>query len=147
MLDVAYEAIDGLAPGRLAKIDEDRGRIRIHLDRNASLADIVRQLNIEIAQLMASARWFQLWKDEIVSHNTPGHPLRIEYLLAKEDDYPICVKEGRGIVRVHIDPLLSPAEFAAAMNPASMEFLAGGQWFQMYAGEIIDNSPEELTGV
>lgn len=147
MLDVTYEAINDLSPGRLAKIEEDRGWIRVRLDENASLADVVRRLNIEIAQLMSSARWFQLWKDEIVSHNTPGHPLRIEYLLEKEDDYPVCVKENKGLVSVHIDPALSTVEFAAAMNPATNELLDGGQWFQMYAGEIIDNSPEELTEV
>jgi len=147
MLDVAYEAIDNLAPGRLAKIDEDRGWIRVRLDENAPLVDVVRQLNIEIDQLMSSAHWFQLWKDEIVSRDTPGCPLRIEYLLKKEEDYPVCVKERKGLVSVYIDPALNTAEFAAVMNPATKEQLDGGQWFQMYAGEIIDNSPEPMSQV
>ncbi|MFD4547191.1 hypothetical protein [Streptomyces sp. NPDC058466] len=142
MLDVAYEAVDDLAPGRLARIDEDRGRIRVRLDRNAPLADVVRQLNIEIDQLMASARWFQLWKDEIVSHNTPGRPLRIDYLLEKREDGGAYVEERKGLLTVYIDPALNTEAFAAAMNPVTRQHLDGGQWFQMYAGEIIDNSPE-----
>lgn len=147
MLDVAYEVVDDLSPGRLAKIDEDRGRIRIRLDKHAPLADVVNHLNTEVAQLIASARWFQLWRDEIVSHNTPDHPLRIEYLLEKEDGYAVCMKERKGLVRICIDPALRPAEFAAAMNPATKQQLAGGQWFQMYGGEIIDNSPEPVGQV
>jgi hypothetical protein len=147
MLDVAYEAVDDLAPGRLARIDEDRGRIRVRLDEDAPLADAVRQLNIEIDQLMSSARWFQLWGDEIVSHNTPGRPLRIEYLLDKKVPHGVGVAEDKGILRVYIDPALTTVEFAAVMNPATKEHLAGGCWFQMYAGEIIDNSPEPMSQV
>jgi hypothetical protein len=147
MLDVAYEAVDDLTPGRLARIDEERGTIRVRLDKDAPLAAVVRQLNVEIDQLMSSARWFQLWKDEIICGDTPGCPLRIEYLLEKEEDYPVCVKERKGLVSVHIDPALSAVEFAAAMNPATRQQLDGGQWFQLYAGEIIDNSPEPMPQV
>jgi hypothetical protein len=147
MLDVAYEAVNDLAPGRLARIDEDRGRIRVLLDKHSPLAEVVRQLNVEIDQLMASERWFQLWGDEIVSHATPGRPLRIEYLLEKEEDRGVCVKERKGLLVVCIDPVLTTIEFAAVMNPATKEQLAGGQWFQLYAGEIIDNGPEPKSRV
>jgi hypothetical protein len=142
MLDVAYEAVDNLPPGRLAKIDEDRGRIRVRLDKTAPLADVVAQLNVEIESLMRSARWFQLWRDEIVSENTPDRPLRIHYILK---DWPLdepAVTERRGILRVYINSALSVEQFAASMNPATDRHLAGGHWFQLYAGEIIDNSPE-----
>lgn len=147
MLDVAYVAIDDLAPGRLAKIDEDRGTIRVRLDKDARIVDVIRQLNVEIDHLMSSAHWFQLWKDEIVSRDSPGCPLRVEYLLEKEKDFPVCVKERKGLVSVHIDPALTVEEFAAAMNPATKQQLDGGQWFQMYAGEIVDNSPEPMSQV
>lgn len=147
MLDVAYEAVDDLTPGRLAKIDEDRGTIRVRLDKEAPLADVVRQLNVEIDQLMSRSHWFQLWGDEIVSRDTPGRPLRIEYLLEKEEDRGVCVKERKGLLVVCIDPALSTVEFAAVMNPATKQQLAGGCWFQMYAGEIIDNSPEPMSQV
>lgn len=142
MLDVIYEAVDDLTPGRLAVIDEDRGRIRVRLDRRAPLAAVIRQLNIEIEKLLRSARWFQLWDGEIVSCETPGRPLGIEYLLEKKEDYGTYVEERKGLVSVYVDPALSTASFAASMNPTTKKFLDGGQWFQLYAGEIIDNSPE-----
>lgn len=146
MLDVTYEAVS-LTPGRLAKIDEDRGTIRVRLDRQASLVDVVRQLNVEIDELMAGSRWFQLWEDEIVSRDTPGRPLSIEYLLERREADGVYVEERKGLVSVYIDPCLTTLEFAAAMNPATKEHLDGGCWFQMYAGEIIDNSPGPMSQV
>lgn len=147
MLDVAYEAVEDLAPGRLAEIDEDRGRIRVRLDKNEPLADVVRQLNVEIDKLMSSAHWFQLWKNEIVSRNTPDRPLRVEYLLEVKEACGVFIEERKGLVSVYVDPALSTEGFAAAMNPATKKFLSGGQWFQLYAGEIVDNSPESMSQV
>lgn len=147
MLDVAYEAVEDLAPGTLAVIDEDRGRIRVRLDRHAPLADVVGQLNIEIDVLMRSARWFQLWKDEIVSCNTPDKPLRIVYLLECREPGGAYVEERKGLLSVYIDPALNTESFAAVMNPVTDVHLAGGQWFQLYGGEIIDNSPEPMSQV
>jgi hypothetical protein len=146
MLHVTYEAID-LAPGRLACIDEDRGRIRVSLDKSALLRDVVRQLNVEIDQLLTSSNWFQLWKAEIVSRRTPDSPLRIEYLLDHKEDGHVHVLESKGLVSVHINPSLSTEQFAAAMNPVTEEFLDAGQWFQLYAGEIVDMSPETVNQV
>lgn len=147
MLDVAYEAVDDLAPGRLARIDEDRGTIRVRLDKGAPLVDVVRQLNVEVDQLLSSSHWFQLWGDEIVSRDTPHAPLRIHYLLDKKVPLGVGVAEGKGTLRVYIDPALETEQFAAVMNPATEEHLAGGCWFQLYAGEIIDNSPEPMSQV
>lgn len=147
MLDVAYEAVEDLPPGCLARIDEDRGRIRVRLDKSAPLAAVVRQLNVEIDKLISSARWFQLWKDEIVSCNTPGRPLRIEYLLDEQVPCSIGVAEDKGNLRVYINPTIDTEEFAAAMNPVTKEHLDGGHWFQLYAGEIVDNSPEPMRQV
>ncbi|MEU3613409.1 hypothetical protein ABZ725_13995 [Streptomyces sp. NPDC006872] len=149
MLDVAYEAVEDLTPGRLAAIDEDRGTIRVRLDKTRPLADVVRQLNIEIDRLMSSSHWFQLWGTEIVSRDTPDQPLRIEYIFRPwvPRDIGACVAEDRGTVRVYICPDLNPEQFAAAMNPATEDFLAGGHWFQLYAGEIIDNSPEPMSRI
>lgn len=147
MLDVAYVAVDDLAPGALARIDEDRGRIRVRLDRNAPLAGVIRELNIEIDVLMRSARWFQLWKDEIVSCNTPDKPLRIEYLLECKEPDGAYLEERKGLLSIFVDPTLSTEGFAAVMNPVTDTHLAGGQWFQLYGGEIIDNSPEPMSQV
>lgn len=139
MLDVTYEAVDDLAPGILAKIDEDKGWIRVRLSETGKLPDVVAQLNDEISKLMRSARWFQLWRDEIVSSNTPGRPLHIEYVLERKEDHGTYVKECRGILTVFIDPVLNVKEFAAAMNPVTRKHLDGGHWFQLFGGEIIDN--------
>lgn len=147
MLHVTYEAVDDLDPGRLARIDESRGRIRILLDRHEPLKDVIRQLNVEIDDLMALARWFQLWEDVIVGRDTPGAPLRVVYLLHLEQPSGAIIQENKGLVSVHIDPAMSVAQFAAAMNPASELFLAGGRWFQLYAGEIIDIGPEPALRV
>lgn len=147
MLNVTYEAVDDLPPGRLARIDEDRGRVRIRLDRAAPLAAVVRQLNIEVDDLMRRANWFQLWGDEIVSHDTPGCPLRVEYLLTAEAPDGVALGEGRGVVRIYINPDQTVTQFAAAMNPVTKDQLSGGRWFQLFGGEIIDNSPEPMSQV
>src|SRR5436190_5114468 len=147
MLHVTYEATDELAPGRLARIDADRGRIRNLLDQSAPLVDVVRQLNIEIEDLMASCTWFQLWEDEIVCRDTPGAPLRVLYLFHDDVPHGVGIAEVKGIVRVYISPDLDTMRFATAMTEATKDFLAGGRWFQMYAGEIIDNSPEPMSQV
>lgn len=142
MLDVTYEAVDDLAPGRLADIDEERGRVRVRLDRTAPLVDVVRELNIELDRLMRTAHWFQLWGDEIVSRDTPGRPLRVQYILERKAPLASWMEERKGLVSVYVDPDLDTAGFAASINPALRNFLDGGCWFQLYAGEIIDNSPE-----
>lgn len=144
MLDVAYEAVEDLPPGKLADINEGRGRIRVRLDRTQPLTDVVRQLNIEIDHLMASSHWFQLWKTEIVGRDTPGCPLQVEYIFRPwvPPELGVCVAEDRGAVRVYVCPQQETERFAVAMNEAVRDLLAGGQWFQLYAGEIIDNSPE-----
>ncbi|HEY9372854.1 hypothetical protein [Streptomyces sp.] len=149
MLDVAYEAVDDLPPGRLARIDEDRGWVRVRVDANVPLADVVRQLNIEVADLLSSARWFQLWDDEILCGDTPGRALRVEYLLSPEipPEMGVGMAEDKGIIRIHICPTLEVADFVAWMNPATKTQLDAGHWFQLYDGEIIDNGPEPMTRV
>ncbi|MFE0470583.1 hypothetical protein ACFW2V_03055 [Streptomyces sp. NPDC058947] len=144
MLDVAYEAVNDLPPGRLATIDEDRGRIRVRLDESEPLERVVHQLNIEIDRLMSAAHWFQLWGDEIVSRATPGCPLRIRYVLKDWDADEAFVAEDRGVVSVYFSQKLTTKQFAVAMNKATDQLLSGGRWFQLYAGEIIDNSPESM---
>jgi hypothetical protein len=147
MLHVTYEAVTTLAPGRLAAIDEDRGRIHVKLDATEPLVDVIRQLNIEIDQLLSNVNWFQLWGEEIISRATPHKPLRIKYRLQREEEDVAVVGECRGLVVVFIDPGLTVEEFAAAMNPATEKFLASGRWFQSFGGEIIDNSPEPMSKV
>jgi hypothetical protein len=147
MLDVTYEATGDLPPGRLVRIDEDRGTIRVHLDRAAPLAAVVHQLNIEVREIMQCGHWFQLWKDEIVSCHTPNRPLRVEYVLERKDDYSVYLEERKGFLSFFVDPDLDAEQFASVMNPITRQHLDGGQWFQLFDGDIIDNSPEPMSQV
>jgi hypothetical protein len=146
MLDVTYEAVE-MEQGRLAEIEEDRGTIRVRLDRNRSLAAVVRQLNSELWQLLTSSYWYQLWGNEIVGRDTPLRSLRVVCHVERKTDESVAIEERKGLVSIYIDPALTVDEFAAAMNPAIVKFLSRGHWFQMFAGEIIDNAPTSTSQV
>ena len=147
MLHVTYKAVDDLEPGRLATIDEDRGELLIRLDATQPLADVIRQLNVEWDQFLSRADWFQLWGKEILSRHTPDRPLRVRFILVPGFSQCIAIGEDRGIAPVYVGAGMTTAEFAASMNPAVRDFLARGRWFQLYAGEIIDHSPEPMSRV
>jgi len=147
MLHVTYEAVADLTPGRLVEIDEDHGRVEIRFDRGAPLADVVQQFNIEIDRMVRSARWFQLWDDEIVSCNTPRRPLRIDFILNKREPRGVVFEERKGDLRAFVDPSIDVTRFAAVMNILTATHLSGGRWFQLYGGEIHDVSPESVSQV
>ena len=150
MLQVTYEAVDDLAPGRLAQVDEDRGSVLVRLDRLTPLRTALDQLNVEMAQFLARADWYQLWGDEIVSRHTPDRPLRVDFVLAPGCSHGVGIAEDRGVVTVYVAAGMTTDEFAAAMGPAVKDFLAKGRWFQLYAGEIIsieDHSAEPVSQV
>lgn len=147
MLHVTYEAVADLLPGELVHIDEDCGRVEIRFDRNAPLKDVVSQFNIEIDRMVRSACWFQLWDDEIVSCNSPGRPLRIEFLLEKREHRGVVFEERKGDLKAFADPAIDVARFAAVMNALTAKHIAGGRWFQLYGGEIHDVSPEPMSRV
>lgn len=73
--------------------------------------------------------------------------LRAEYVLNDDLDVdePVVVKETRGAVLVELSPTeFSPAA-CAALNAVSKQLLAGGQWFQIWHGEIVSmESPENV---
>jgi hypothetical protein len=149
MLQVTYHAVTDLPPGRLVQIDEDRGAIDVHLDKNAPLALVLAQLNREMDQFLERADWYQLWGEEIVSRHTPQSPIRLEFTL---DPFVTGwgepgIFEGKGAVKIRVDPELDVERFVAAFNPAIEKLLDGGCWFQLYAGEIIDHSPEPMSQI
>lgn len=147
MLHVTYEAADDLEPGRVATIEEDRGELLIRLDKTQPLKRVIRQLNMEWAQFLSRADWFQLWHDEIISRHTPDRPLRVEFTLVPGFSNSLAIGEGRGLVPVYVSAGMTTAQFAASMNPAVQDFLDRGCWFQLFAGEIIDHSPESMSQV
>ncbi|MFI8119075.1 hypothetical protein ACIF8Q_07165 [Streptomyces albidoflavus] len=70
MLRVVYEAAD-LEPGMIVEIRETRGRVLIRLDRDTRLDDIVPVLNATLDEFLEGRGWFQVWKGEIVSMDSP----------------------------------------------------------------------------
>lgn len=147
MLHVTYEAAEDLEPGRLARIDEDRGSVTIKVDKHAPLEDVVRQLNIEMVQFLDRADWFQLWGDEIASRHNPQAPVHAEYIFLPGAPDGVAIRESKGELHIYVEPDQTVVEFAAAANEAVRDLIAGGCWFQQFAGEIIDHSPEPASRV
>jgi len=147
LLRVTYEATDELEPGRLARIDEGRGEVTVKVDKTQPLKDVIRQLNIEIVHFLAHADWFQLWGKEIASRHNPDARLRFEYVFMPGAPDGVGIGEAKGVVHLYIDPDQDVEQFAAAANKAVQNLLDGGCWFQQYAGEIIDHSPEPMSRV
>lgn len=145
MLRVVYEVAD-LKPSQPVRMSEDRGVVTVLIDRNADAVEYANSLNLALDRFLSEAQWFQLWRDEIVSRSSAGSPLRVEYIV-DDLDPGLCVeiREKRGLVRIHVERSATAAQFVAALNPAIEEFLLGGQWFQLWQGEIVDMaSPDTL---
>ncbi|MEU2724005.1 hypothetical protein [Streptomyces smyrnaeus] len=59
-------------------------------------------------------------------------------------DEPVRVTETRGHITYELHNGLFRPEGVAALNSATRAVLAGGQWFQLWKGEIISmESPEQ----
>ncbi|GAB2718533.1 hypothetical protein [Streptomyces bullii] len=139
MLRVEYQTVDDLAPGCLVQMEEGRGWIAVKLRRDADIEDITRGLNAALEHFLADCGWFQIWRGRIICADSPDSPLSVRYVIDPKVDLRACVqvRERRGEVRVHVCPDASADDFARALNPATERFLAGGQWFQLWQGEII----------
>lgn len=144
MLRVVYEAADDLQPGELVTAEEDRGLIRIRVDRNAEAAYYTEALTAELDRFLPRVEWFQFWEDDIVSPRSPDTPVRVVFELATiVDGPPVQIRERKGTVNIHVDARATVDEFVGALNPAIEKFLMGGQWFQLWQGEIVDiDSPD-----
>lgn len=150
MLRVVYEAADDLEPGETVAIGEDRGIITVRIRRTADAFDYTRSLTEELAAFLANAEWFQLWKATIVSPQSSDCPVRVVYVLdldgELDDGEVVEIREHQGLVKIVVDPDADVDQFVAALNPAIEKFLSGGQWFQLWQGEIVDmTSPEGQT--
>ncbi|GHJ21690.1 hypothetical protein ACH4LN_18165 [Streptomyces albus] len=59
-------------------------------------------------------------------------------------DEPVRVTETRGHITYELHSGLFLPEGVAALNSATRAILAGGQWFQLWKGEIISMETPEL---
>lgn len=58
-------------------------------------------------------------------------------------DMPIRVAEGRGHINFKVHHRLFLPEGVAALNSAVEQLLSGGQWFQLWKGEVVSiHSPQ-----
>lgn len=72
--------------------------------------------------------------------------LHVNYVLdAKIDaEHAVVLEESRGSIEVKLSPDVFSDRACAALNAVGQEFLAGGQWFQLWRGEIVSmESPED----
>lgn len=149
MLRVIYKAVDDLEPGRLADFSEDRGCVLVRVAKGSQPEDYVRALNEEMQRFLDNSSWFQLWRDQILSRNHPEFALDVTFRL--DDLGPgegVKIRELKGTVDIRVERGLPVEAFVAAINPAIVEFLDGGQWFQLFGGEIVDiASPDSMSEV
>ncbi|AVH59908.1 MULTISPECIES: hypothetical protein [Streptomyces] len=145
MLRVVYEATRSLGPGRVAEVRESRGLIRVRVDQDAPAEQFTEALTAALKVFLANCGWFQIWRGRIISADSPESPLTVEYEVDDKIDRLRCieVRESCGLVKVHVSSSATTKEFVRALNPATERFLAGGQWFQLWHGEIITmDSPD-----
>lgn len=74
--------------------------------------------------------------------------LRFTYELSADlrPEAPIRISEGRGWVHYELHDGLFIPENVAALNTAASALLAGGQWFQLWQGDIISMQSPETEG-
>ncbi|MFH9579045.1 hypothetical protein ACH4MO_13740 [Streptomyces globisporus] len=143
MLRAVYEAAD-LEPGVISNWREERGLLQISVARHATPQQFTRSLNRTLADVLGGAHWYQVWRGEVISVASPACPLRVHFQISEFNPAPLVeIRERKGLVSVHVSPTATADEFAHALNPALEELLAGGQWFQLWQGEILTaTSPE-----
>lgn len=145
MLRVVYEATTDLKPEQLVDIEETRGRVDVKIHQNCSADEYTAALNAALKRFLADCSWFQIWRGRVISAASPESPLAVTYQADDQIDIRNCVevRESRGLVVVHVARFATAEDFVRALNPATERFLAGGQWFQLWQGEIITmDSPE-----
>lgn len=73
--------------------------------------------------------------------------LSVRYILDDlEPDMPVEVTERRGEVLYRLCRGLFVPEGVAALNSATAAVLAGGQWFQLWRGDIVSMASPENEG-
>jgi len=138
MLQIVYEATAEVDRDRVVRIDEARGRLTVKVHQDATADEAARALTREVEKLLARRTWFQIWRGQVVCADT-DKSLAVKYEASDLVDRMRVVEilETRGLVTFHIARSASAPVFALALTRALECFLAGGQWFQLWEGEII----------
>ncbi|TXS48895.1 hypothetical protein [Streptomyces sp. OR43] len=143
MLRAVYEAAD-LDAGVISNWREDRGLLQISVARHATPTQFTQALNATLADILECAHWYQVWRGEVISIASPSSPLRVRFQISDFSPAPLVdMRERKGLVTIHVSPDALVDEFVQALNAAVGELLAGGQWFQLWRGEIVTmDSPD-----
>lgn len=146
MLRVIYRAGD-LKPGTMADWHEDRGLLEFRVARGAQAKDFIPQLNDTLCDCLSKARWYQIWEGEVICADHPQSPLRCTYEVSPFEPAPLVdIREHKGHVALYVPATATIEDIVQVLNPSIEEFLAGGQWFQLWHGEIVTmDSPEGLA--
>lgn len=145
MLRVVYKA-DDLPSGVVSDWREDRGLVEIRVAREAKPRDFIPSLNRTLRDFLTNTEWFQLWEGEVISADHPQSPLRVTFELSHLVPTPtVYIREEKGDVILYVSPTASVEEFVQTLNPSIEEFLDGGQWFQLWRGEIVTMDSDEYA--
>lgn len=139
MLHVVYEATTDLSTDRIVEIVETRGRVTIKLRKGTLAHEYLGPLNAALEAFVGQCSWFQIWRGQVISAASPDSPLSVRYVADPEVDLrtSVQIREHCGVVRLHVSPGLPVELLIRSLNPAIERFLAGGQWFQLWQGEIV----------
>jgi hypothetical protein len=138
MLQIVYRATTEVDRGQVVTIDEARGQVTVNIHRDATADEAARALTSEVQKLLARCTWFQIWRGRVLCADSDSS-LAVKY---EADDVVdrmkvVEIRESQGLVTFHIARSASAPMFALALTRALECFLAGGQWFQLWEGEII----------
>jgi hypothetical protein len=164
MLVCLFRLVD-LDPKKPVRINERRGDVTVEIARTYYTGYATQGLDEATAEFLTSGRWFQLWNGEIVGPDSPpkprcptpgvpatGYPphitgdpgLAVRYVI--DDDLPagtpVRLLHERGRLTYRMSPrCFTPVglEVGAigAIEAAGQAMLRGGQWIQVWDGEII----------
>jgi hypothetical protein len=147
MLRVVYQAAN-LKPGKMSDWRESRGLVEIRVAKGTRAKQFLPSLNETLRDFVKNAQWYQLWDGEIVSADHPENPICVVFEVSPFQPAPyIDIREHKGRVVLYVSPTATIDRIAPLLNTSIEEFLAGGQWFQLWHGEIVtmDSPPDSMA--
>jgi hypothetical protein len=138
MLRVVYEATHDLEPGQMVELTETRGQVTVRIRHGVQAHEYAGPLNAALERFVGECGWFQIWRGQVMSAASPENPLTVQFTIDSEIRLPgVQIRESRGVVRLHVCAEVLSQDLVQALNPAIENFLRGGQWFQLWQGEIV----------